>query len=354
MSYTKSIHIQATTGLTLRGQLVNSAGADSGGVISSGFAEIGSGHYMLVATIPDGHVGGLKVYENGAPETILHFEPIDVPVADVVAVGANTTAATAFKNMLANTGNGTTLYANIKGIVMGGNVGSLHGVTEGDGMQLSYVDEVGVVDGGVTLADTQSGTWAAAVMTSLAGIPAAVWAVGTRTLTSLGTVVADSAAAVWAYASRRLTQTLSEVAATYSASTLPPLKIGATYRHTVTGLGDISTRDRLWLTLKSSVGDGDEDAMVQIEETDGLLYLAGGSLPTGITSAYGSIEVLDEVGGDIAIYIDEEALAHLPVKNHVVGDLAWRVEGTAPQDNDKNILAEVSTSIRRAVTRRTS
>jgi hypothetical protein len=41
--------------------------------------------------------------------------------------------------------------------------------------------------------------------TQLAGIPAAVWAAGTRTLTSFGTLVADVAAAVWAAATRTLT-----------------------------------------------------------------------------------------------------------------------------------------------------
>jgi len=60
-----------------------------------------------------------------------------------------------------------------------------------------------------TAAAIQSGLATAAnqvtILAAIAGIPAAVWAVTTRTLSSFGTLVADVAAAVWAYATRTIT-----------------------------------------------------------------------------------------------------------------------------------------------------
>ena len=59
--------------------------------------------------------------------------------------------------------------------------------------------------------------------TDVDGVPAAVWASGTRTLTSFGTLVADTAAAVWASGTRTLTSfgtlVADTVAAVWSATT---------------------------------------------------------------------------------------------------------------------------------------
>jgi hypothetical protein len=69
MSYTATLSLAlgaANSGLTLRGQLVDTAGTNSGGVISTGFVEIGDGSYLLTASIPDGFRGGLKVWDNAS------------------------------------------------------------------------------------------------------------------------------------------------------------------------------------------------------------------------------------------------------------------------------------------------
>lgn len=47
----------------------------------------------------------------------------------------------------------------------------------------------------------------ATIISAISGVPAAVWAVSTRTLSSFGTLVADIAAAVWAYLTSALTVT---------------------------------------------------------------------------------------------------------------------------------------------------
>ncbi len=72
-SYTFDIHLGAIYGgLVLAAQLVDTAGNAVGSEIDSGFVEIGSnGDYLLTATIPDGHRGGVLVYEAAAPGAVL-------------------------------------------------------------------------------------------------------------------------------------------------------------------------------------------------------------------------------------------------------------------------------------------
>lgn len=63
----------------------------------------------------------------------------------------------------------------------------------------------------VDVAAIQSGMATAAnqatIISAISGVPAAVWAVSTRTLSSFGTLVADIATAVWAYLTSALTVT---------------------------------------------------------------------------------------------------------------------------------------------------
>ena len=70
---------------------------------------------------------------------------------------------------------------------------------------------------------------------------------------------------------------------------------------TVTGLGDISDRSRLYFTAKRALGGADSDAIVQLEETDGLLYI-GGAAPTLAT--LGTLTVDDETVGNITGTVD--------------------------------------------------
>ncbi len=68
MAYSLSfpISLGATyAGLTLNGQLVDSAGADSGDPITTGFVEIGDGCYLLTTSVPDSFAGIDKIYEQG-------------------------------------------------------------------------------------------------------------------------------------------------------------------------------------------------------------------------------------------------------------------------------------------------
>lgn len=94
MSYTLSTSISlgsSKAGLILRARLIDILGnIDS--EISAGFIEIGGGNYLWTYDYPTGFRGGVKIYENGVPGTILSFfsinpqeaENVDVPFSEAV------------------------------------------------------------------------------------------------------------------------------------------------------------------------------------------------------------------------------------------------------------------------------
>jgi hypothetical protein len=127
---------------------------------------------------------------------------------------------------------------------------------------------------------------------TISGIPALVWAAGTRTLSSFGTLVAD----VWAYATRTLTQSAITTASQVSGSDIT-LQRGDTLSASVTGLGNISTRTKLWFTVKRKLSETDAQSIIQIEETAGLLYFNGAAA----TAGSGSITVSNETTGALTV-----------------------------------------------------
>jgi hypothetical protein len=161
---------------------------------------------------------------------------------------------------------------------------------------------------------------------NFAAIPAAVWAAGTRTLSSFGTLVAD----VWAYATRvltdysgvwtattrTLTQTGATITSAVSGSTLTVVR-HVTFSGTISGLTIPATWSKMYLTAKLN-NEADNVSQLQIVETatpaitDGLLYIAGGALPTGIVVGDASLTV-SQSGGTVAIVIDDEATAEMLV-----------------------------------------
>lgn len=68
---------QYDTGLTLNAQLIDTAGVAVGSAISTGWVEIGDGHYMLTAQIPEGHRGAIYVYDSAHPTIILEAGAIN-------------------------------------------------------------------------------------------------------------------------------------------------------------------------------------------------------------------------------------------------------------------------------------
>lgn len=104
-----------------------------------------------------------------------------------------------------------------------------------------------------------------------------------------------------------LTAVGAQVAATLTGDDIT-VRRGDSFSVTITGLGDISGRTKLWFTVKACAAGADASAIVQIEETAGLLYINGAAAGT---PANGSITVDDAVAGDITVALDEVETAKL-------------------------------------------
>jgi hypothetical protein len=115
-----------------------------------------------------------------------------------------------------------------------------------------------------------------------------------------------SAADVWSYASRTLTQTAAQVIAALQGSTVTILR-GDTLTIPFTGLGALVGRSKLWFTFKTDLAQTDQAAVIQVEESAGLLYLNG--LPA--TSGQGSIVVTDATTGALTVTLTPPAAALL-------------------------------------------
>lgn len=159
----------------------------------------------------------------------------------------------------------------------------------------------------------------AAISTRSTLTAAQVWAYGARTLTSFGTLVADTVTAIlastlvtniWTYATRTLTQSAAQVAAVVAGSTVtvPPY---TTRIINLTGLGSIADRAQLYATFKeSSQVDTDANALIQVEETIGLVIANKAPAPNPTLA---SIVVTDAAAGDITITVDE-SVTGFPVR----------------------------------------
>lgn len=96
MSYTISIPIalgSSQVGLTLKAQLVDTTGSNVGSAITTGFVEIGLGNYLLTASIPDGHRGGIKILKSD--NTLMAFGAINPEYVENSDAKTSTRLATA-------------------------------------------------------------------------------------------------------------------------------------------------------------------------------------------------------------------------------------------------------------------
>lgn len=127
-----------------------------------------------------------------------------------------------------------------------------------------------------------------------------------------------SAATIWSYATRTLTQAIAAV-------TPPPLIQGTTVTvlrgETIilpfTGLGDLSARTKLWLTVKGSRNQPDSAALFQILEGTGLVVLNRAAA----TAGQGSLTVTNAVTGALSARLEAAAAALLEPADHYYYDL---------------------------------
>lgn len=114
--------------------------------------------------------------------------------------------------------------------------------------------------------------------------------------------------------------------------------------YSITGLGDITEHSKLWFTVKRSKEGTDVQALIQIEETVGLIRINGEAADT---PANGNITITEALAGNIAISLEEVETAKLPygefyydVQVLISGKVTTLTEGTAiiPADVTRAVL----------------
>ncbi|OQB25099.1 MAG: hypothetical protein BWY10_02527 [Chloroflexi bacterium ADurb.Bin180] len=120
---------------------------------------------------------------------------------------------------------------------------------------------------------------------------------GHTTTGSMADELSDVDEDVWGYTTRTLTASAAATTSTVSGSSITATR-GDTLTASLTALGNISSRSKLWFTVKEETEDADSASIVQIEETLGLLYINGAAAGT---AANGSITVTDATTGALTI-----------------------------------------------------
>jgi hypothetical protein len=196
------------------------------------------------------------------------------------------------------------------GIATGGAAGTITLATTASATDDIYIGSVIYISSGTgagqirLITDYNGTTKVAAVSDNWTTNPAAgsvykILPVGRSIVDSMSD---DANAAVWAYGTRTLTQTAATIAAAISGGTIT-IHRGDSLSASITGMGDISGRSKLWFTVKAEHDDTDAQSIIQIEETAGLVYL--NAADASARAANGSITVTDEDAGDITIALDE-------------------------------------------------
>lgn len=185
--------------------------------------------------------------------------------SDAVAISGSTSAADAVEANIGNLdaavssrstyagGAVASVTGNVGGNVTG-SVGSLATQAKAD---VNAEVDAALADVGVTT--TVTGRIDAAISSRSSHSAADVWAVGTRTLTSFGSLVADVTAAVWAAASRTLTAFGFTVPATLSSSERNA--IADAYLDRANAADGYTPRQAMRLGLAADAGETDGDGM---------------------------------------------------------------------------------------------
>ena len=126
-----------------------------------------------------------------------------------------------------------------------------------------------------------------------------------------------TAAEVWASTTRTLTQSGTSVAAAVDGGSITGMR-GDYWSFTITGLGDISGRTKLWFSAKSDRSLADSAALIRVEETAGLEYWNGAAA----TAGDGSLTVNDETTGSVTILVAESCTDDATV----AGGYRWDVQ----------------------------
>ena len=149
----------------------------------------------------------------------------------------------------------------------------------------------------------------ARVDVTLSTIPALVWAYTTRTLSSFGTLISN----IWNNPIRTLTN--AEILSVDSTPTITVIR-GDTLEMTLSDLGSLANRSKLFLTVRKIKSLEDNVSEIQIEETSNLIYLAGAAIVSPVVDTDGTLTVDDETDGDITVLLKPRASKELGAKDY--------------------------------------
>lgn len=122
---------------------------------------------------------------------------------------------------------------------------------------------------------------------------------------------------IWAHVPRTLTQTAAQIDDALMGDMITITR-DATLHVSLTGLGSLAGRTRLYFTVKGSMELADTASLVQIEETDGLIYI---NSQEAEDNNLGEIIVVDESAGNVNITLEAGATARLPIVSALAYDI---------------------------------
>lgn len=283
----------AETGLSPTVQFSKNGGSFS--TASNSPSEIGNGWYKVVPTTTETNTEGpfiVRATGSGANEwrdyhQVVETIPVDIEKVDGTAVsGIADFKATGFSTHNAADAADSVWDEQKSAHTSEGTFGN-------EVQQHVWSSEIGTFPTAAVIADTVLDEMLAGHL--LAG------SLG-EAISSLSTIVDpdELAQAVWEYTRRVLTVAVTAALSTPS-STVINLHRGDSIEFDITGLGDISSRTKLWVTIKTAITDDDNAAILQWEEGTGLVRLNGAAG----TPANGAIVVNDAVAGDITVTLQE-------------------------------------------------
>jgi hypothetical protein len=365
MAYTLDFSLAlgaGNTGLTLEAQIVDTAGANVGAAITTGFVEFGaSGNYLWhTAAMPDSHRGGVifRLSGGGAVKAFAAVNGQEVENPDTKTstrsshTAAQAGAAVWEEPRASHLTLGTFGIADQvvrDGQAQGGSSTTLTLDAGASAVNDFYTNDViflkvGTGAGQVNIISDYDGPTKVATMLA----PWTVTPNNTSCFVILPLALIPGAsnisvADIWNYVSRTLTQTAAQITAILSGSTITVHR-GDTITINLTGLGSLVGRTKLWFTVKTLDGDSDTAAILQIEETSGLIRLNGAAG----TALQGSLTVTDATLGNLTISLVPAASAQLVAQQTYRYDVQ-KLTGTVV-----NTLTQGAFTVQTDVTKATS
>ncbi|MHB9032338.1 MAG: hypothetical protein ACYC6L_04735 [Anaerolineae bacterium] len=148
---------------------------------------------------------------------------------------------------------------------------------------------------------------------------------------------------VWGYASRTLTQSAASVAAAVSGSAITITR-GDTVTVSLTGLGSLAGRSKLYACFKTNKGYADSQSTMLIEETAGITVLNGAAYATTTDV---TLTVNDENVGNITFVFKPAVSSVLPIENGYYDVQMVTAAGAVTTKSSSNY--QVSADVTRAV-----